>query len=189
MSEQRSTPEERSQFEAALNDAVGQRSAEQNAATTASLDQALADVRQLKATALGDKTHPYHSAPASFWAKMEEPVIAARVRHGLAPEPQAKTPQTMAAEATARSFPLDDQLHPNLQAALDARVAPFAGDRVLREEATSALKRELTPAGYEALVKDAGLYKTLTDAEKADRIVLQTYAAQGRRNAAKAGRR
>jgi hypothetical protein len=189
MSEQHSTPEERNAFQDAINEATGQRAAANNAATAASLDQALADVRQLKATALGDKTHPYHSAPASFWAKMEEPVIAARVRHGLAPEPQAKTPQTMVAELTARSFPLDDQLHPNMQEALDARVAPFAGDRVLREEATAALKRELTTPGYEALVKDAGLYKTLTDAEKADRITLQTYAAQGRRNAAKAGRR
>jgi len=66
MSEQHSTPEERSQFEAALNDAVGQRSAEQNAATAASLDQALADTRQRKADALADPSHPFHRAPASF---------------------------------------------------------------------------------------------------------------------------
>jgi hypothetical protein len=182
MSEQHSTPEERSQFEAAIAAATGQRTAEQNAATAASLDQALADVRQLKATALDDKSHPYHSAPASFWAKMEEPVIAARVRHGLAPEPQPKTPQQMAAEMTQRSFPMDDQLHPNMQSMLDARLEPLAGDRVAREEATKQLKTELGAVAYNALVQDATLYKPLTDAEKADRLVLQTYASQGRRN-------
>jgi hypothetical protein len=189
MSEQHSTPEEQKAFLDAINAATGQRAAEQNAATAASLDQALAATRQRKADALADPSHPFHRAPASFWEQQEQAVIAVRVRHGLAPEPQPKTPQQMAAELTERSFPMPDQIHPNMQEALNARVEPFAGDRVLREEATAALKRELTTPGYEALVKDAQLYKTLTDAEKADRITLQTYAAQGRRNAAKAGRR
>src|SRR5260370_40723112 len=99
-----STAEERNQFQAAINEAMGERSAEQNAATAASLDQALADVRQLKATALADPTHEYHRAPASFWQRMEEPVIAARVRHGLAPEPQPKTPKQMAAALSHRAF-------------------------------------------------------------------------------------
>jgi hypothetical protein len=176
-------------FEDAVAAATSERTAANTAATAASLDQALADVRQLKATAIEEKDHPYHNAPASFWAKMEEPVIAARVRHGLAPEFPQKTPQMMAAELTERSFPMPDQLHPNMQEALDARVEPLAGDKVLREEATAALKRELTIPGYEALVKDAQLYKhALTDAEKADRMVLQVYASQGRRNQYKRGR-
>ena len=176
------------QFETAVNEATAQRTTANTAATAASLDQALADVRQLKATALADKTHPYHAAGDAFWARMEEPVIANRIRHGLAPELQPKTPQQMAAELTERSFPMPDQLHENMQAALDQRIEPLAGDKVLREEATAALKRELTIPGYEALVKDAQLYKhALTDAEKADRMVLQVYASQGRRNQYKHG--
>jgi hypothetical protein len=183
MSEQHSTPEEQKAFQDAIAAATGQRTAADNAATAASLDQALADVRQLKATALADPTHDYHRAPASFWQSLEQPVIAARVRHGLAPEPQPKTPHQLASELTQRSFPMPDQIHPNMQAALDARLEPLAGDRVAREEATAALKRELTLTGYNALVQDAKLYKNaLTDAEKADRITLQTYASQGRRN-------
>jgi hypothetical protein len=178
------------QFETAVNEATAQRTAANTAATAASLDEALANIRQIKQTALADKTHPYHNNSASDWAKLEEPVIAARVRHGLAPELQPKTPQTMADELTARSFPMPDQLHPNMQEALDARTEPLAGDKVLREEATAALKRELTIPGYEALVKDAQLYKhALTDAEKADRMVLQVYASQGRRNQYKRGAR
>jgi hypothetical protein len=70
-----------------------------------------------------------------------------------------------------------------MQAALDARLEPLAGDRNAREEATKALKAEMGAAGYNALVRDAQLYKNaLTDAEKADRVTLQMYAAQGRRN-------
>jgi hypothetical protein len=104
-------------------------------------------------------------------------------------KPQPKTPQQVAAEQHAASFSLPDQIHPNMQELLNTRLEPLAGDRVAREEATKALKAEMGAAGYNALVQDAGLYKTLTDAEKADRITLQTYASQGRRNAAKAGRR
>jgi hypothetical protein len=100
-----------------------------------------------------------------------------------APEPQPKTPAQLAAEMTERSFPMPDQIHPNMQAALDARLEPLAGDRVAREEATGALKTELGAAGYNALVRDAQLYKhNLTDAERADRITLQMYASQGRRH-------
>jgi hypothetical protein len=177
-------------FADAVAAATSERTAANSAATAASLDQALADVRQLKQTALADKTHPYHAAGDAFWARMEEPVIANRIRHGLAPELQPKTPQQMAAELTERSFPMPDQLHENMQAALDARTEPLAGDKILREEATAALKRELTIPGYEALVKDAQLYKhALTDAEKADRMVLQVYASQGRRNQYKRGAR
>jgi hypothetical protein len=66
---------------------------------------------------------------------------------------------------------------------VDSRLKSLSGDRVAREEATAALKRELTLIGYNALLRDAQLYKqTLTDAEKADRICLQVYASQGRRN-------
>jgi hypothetical protein len=177
------------QFQDALNEATATTAAKQSAATAASLDQSLADIRQQKIDALRDPSHPFHRAPMSYWQTQEATVMAFRVRAWLAPDVAPPSPQALAAEQHAASFPLPDQLHENMQAALGARVEPFAGDSALREEATAALKRELTPAGYEALVKDAGLYKTLTDAEKADRITLQAYAAQGRRNAAKAGRR
>jgi len=84
---------------------------------------------------------------------------------------------------TERSFPMPDQIHPNMQEALNARLEPLAGDRAAREAATAAVKTELGAAGYNALVQDAKLYKhNLTDAEKADRITLQMYASQGRRN-------
>jgi hypothetical protein len=85
---------------------------------------------------------------------------------------------------------MPDTLHPNMQAALDSRLEPLTNDKVLRDEATANLKRELGAAGYSALLADAATYKqTLTDAEKADRVTLQLYASQGQRNAAKNGRR
>jgi hypothetical protein len=143
------------------------------------MDQALADVRQQRVDAQRDKDHPFHSAPESYWQKQEATVMAFRVRAGLAPKLPVKAPQQLAAEQHAASFFLPDELHPNMVEALNARLEPLAGDRVAREEATKQLKTELGAVAYNALVQDAQLYKqTLTDAEKADRVVLQTYASQ-----------
>ena len=173
--------EEQNAFQTALNEATGVRTAADNAAMAASMDQQMVEFERMAADATHNKENPYFGHP-DLIERTRTQLSAIRIRAGLAPAIAPKTPQQMAAEMHAASFSLPDTLHPNWVAAIDARLEPLANDKVLRDETTAALKQELGTAGYAALVKDAATYKTLTDAEKADRLTLQMYASQGQRN-------
>jgi len=60
-------------------------------------------------------------------------------------------------------------------------------DKTALADAGKALKTEMGATEYDKLVKDATLYKPLTDADKAHKRTLELYASIGRRNAVKAG--
>jgi hypothetical protein len=61
-------------------------------------------------------------------------------------------------------------------------------DKAARAEAEKAIKAELGPVAFAALLADAASYKTLSDSERVHLPTLKAFASIGRRNSVKNGR-
>jgi hypothetical protein len=176
------------QFQAALDQATGARTAADNAAMAASMDQALADFRQQKTDALRDKSHPYHSAPDSFWDDTLRKMQAVRIRAGLAPDVAPKTPQQVAQEQHFASFALPDQINPNMGELFDNALADLAKNPDKRDAQAADLRKTLGPVAYSELLVSAELVLgrgKVTEELKACGPALRALHAQARYNQAK----
>jgi hypothetical protein len=140
------------QFQAALDQATGARTAADNAAMAASMDQALADFRQQKLDAARDKDHPFHAAPAAFWDDTLRKMQAVRIRAGLAPDVAPKTPLQVAQEQHAASFSLPAQVNPNLGEMFDAALADLARNPDKRDTQAAELRKTLGPVAYSEML-------------------------------------
>jgi hypothetical protein len=153
----------------------------------AGLDQQMVDFERRVADAAHNKENAYYGHP-DVVAQTRTQMQAIRIRAGLAPAVAPPSPQQVAAEQHAAAFSLPDELHPNMVELLNTDRAPLESlDKTALADAGKALKTELGATEYDKLVKDATLYKPLTDADKAHKRTLELYASIGRRNAVKAG--
>jgi hypothetical protein len=183
-----STPEQQKAFQAAIDQATGVRTAADNAAMAASMDQALADFRQQKMDALRDPSHPFHAAPARFWDDPERKMQAVRIRAGLAPDVAPKSPQQLAQEQHAAAFSMPNQINPNMGELFDNALATLKADPDRREAQAAELRKTLGPVAYSELLVSAELVLgrgKVTEELKACGPALRALHAQAKYNQAK----
>lgn len=150
------TTDERNQFQAALDQATGARTAADQAAMAASMDQHFADFERMAADATHNKENPYFGRP-DLIARTRTEISAIRLRAGLAPTVAPVTPQQMAAEQHQASFSLPEQINPGLGEVMDAALADLAKNPDRRDAQAAELRKSLGPAAYSELLVSAEL--------------------------------
>jgi hypothetical protein len=171
-------------FQAAIDAATGERTAEQQAASANFMQEQLASFEAR--VAAGD----YAGRPdliESTRTRLQAIVKDAGIP--LAPPP--KTVEQLAAEHRVASFPLGDIVNENLasmlEAGLDALVSQGAAEV---QAATARLKEELGAVKHAEMVANAKQYlgPKFKDAVAGYLPALRVAASQAQRNAAKLGR-